>query len=158
MRGSRDFPNASKEAVEADFPRSPYAMTIGQLADAAGVPTDTVRYYERRGLLAKPHRTVGGYRDYDPEAVQRLRALRKAQALGFTLDEADDLLALSHDLGADAEAVRDRAQAKIGAVDARIADLQRTRDALARLVDACGGRHTSRAECPVLQALAASEP
>lgn len=128
-------------------------MTIGQLADAAGVPTDTVRYYEKRGLLAKPHRTPAGYRDYDAEAVRRLRALRKAQALGFTLDEAADLLALSHDLHADAEAVRERAEAKIEAVEARIADLERTRDALHRLVAACGGRHMARAECPVLLAL-----
>ncbi|MEM1117041.1 MAG: heavy metal-responsive transcriptional regulator [Bacteroidota bacterium] len=133
-------------------------MTIGQLADAAGVATDTVRYYEKRGLLAKPRRTAGGYRDYGPEAVQRLRALRTAQGLGFTLDEANDLLALSADLDADAEAVRARASDKIAAIDTRIADLQRTRDALVRLVDACGGRHTSRAECPVLNALTASGP
>lgn len=128
-------------------------MTIGQLADAAGVATDTVRYYEKRGLLAKPRRTAGGYRDFGPEAVQRLRALRKAQALGFTLDEAVDLLALSHDLDADAEAVRERAVAKIEAIEARIADLERTRDALGRLVAACGGHATPRAECPVLLSL-----
>lgn len=128
-------------------------MTIGQLADAAGVATDTVRYYEKRGLLAKPKRTAGGYRDFGPEAAQRLRALRKAQALGFTLDEAADLLALSHDLDADAEAVRERAIAKIEGIEARIADLERTRDALGRLVDACGGHATPRAECPVLLSL-----
>lgn len=133
-------------------------MTIGQLADAVDVATDTIRYYERRGLLAKPPRTAGGYRDYGPEAANRLRALRKAQTLGFTLDEAAELLTLSHDLDADAEAVRERALAKIDAIDARIADLQRTRDALGRLVEECGGRHTSRAECPVLLALTASEP
>ena len=132
-------------------------MTIGQFADATGVSTDTVRYYEKRGLLAKPPRTAGGYRDYGPEAVRRLRALRKAQALGFTLDEAADLLALSADLDADAEAVQVRAQDKIEAIDARIADLRRTRDALDRLVAACGGRHTTRADCPVLLALTASE-
>ena len=131
-------------------------MTIGQLAHAAGVAADTVRYYEKRGLLAKPRRTSGGYRDYDEAALLRLRALRKAQALGFTLDEAADLLALSHNLDADAQAVHDRAQEKIEAIDARIADLERTRDALGRLLASCGGSHTARADCPILKALSES--
>ena len=133
-------------------------MTIGQLADAAGVATDTVRYYERRGLLAEPRRTAGGYRDYDAEALRRLRALRRAQTLGFTLDEASDLLALSRDAEADAEAVRQRTVEKIADLDARIADLERTRAALVELADACHGRHTARSDCPVLLALATSEP
>lgn len=128
-------------------------MTIGQLADAAGVPTDTVRYYERRGLIAAPPRTAGGYRDYDAGAVRRLRALRRAQALGFTLDEAAGLLALGADGQADAAAVRARAREKVAALDARIADLRATRDALAALADACGGERTARGECPVLRAL-----
>ena len=130
-------------------------MTIGQLADAAGVATDTVRYYEKRGLLAEPRRTPGGYRDYAPEAVRRLRALKRAQALGFTLDEADDLLALSRDAHADAAAVHRRATEKVEDLDRRIADLARTRDALAARADACGGAEHTRAECPVLAALAA---
>ncbi len=129
-------------------------MTTGQLADAAGVATDTVRYYERRGLLAEPRRTPGGYRDYGPDALRRLRALRRAQALGFTLDEADTLLALSRDAHADAAAVRERAVEKIADLDTRIAEIQRTRDALAQLADACGGADATRAECPVLRALA----
>ena len=84
-------------------------MTIGRLADAADVSVDTVRYYERRGLLAEPRRTAGGFRDYGPDALRRLWALRRAQALGFTLDEAAGLLALSGDAHADAAAVRQRA-------------------------------------------------
>ena len=132
-------------------------MTIGQLADAADVATDTVRYYERRGLLAKPRRTAGGYRDYDEAALRRLRALRRAQTLGFTLDEAAGLLALSQDHAADAAAVRERALEKIADLDARIAELQRTRDALDALADACGGAHTTRAECPVLLALSGAD-
>lgn len=129
-------------------------MTIGRLAEAAGVPTDTVRYYERRGLLAEPRRTAGGYRDYDEGALRRLRALRRAQALGFTLDEASGLLALSRDAHADAEAVHERTVEKIADLDARIAELERTRDALAELAEACGGKHETRAECPILRALA----
>ena len=128
-------------------------MTIGQLAEAAGVATDTVRYYERRGLLARPRRTAGGYRAYEPDALRRLRALRRAQGLGFTLDEAADLLALSQDAQADAGAVRERALDKIADLDARIADLEATRAALAQLADACCGVETLRAECPVLHAL-----
>ncbi|MEM0962434.1 MAG: heavy metal-responsive transcriptional regulator, partial [Bacteroidota bacterium] len=120
-------------------------MTIGRLAQAAGVPVDTVRYYEKRGLLARPRRTASGYRDYDEDAVVQLRALKRAQALGFTLREAASLLALSSDHQADAEAVRERAVEKIDALDARIAALRRTRDALTELAEACGGRHTSRA-------------
>ena len=129
-------------------------MRIGRLAEAADVSVDTVRYYERRGLLAEPRRTDGGFRDYDEGAVRRLRALRRAQALGFTLDEAAGLLALSRESHADAAAVRQRAVEKIADLDARIAELAKTRDALAALADACGGRHTTRAECPVLHALA----
>lgn len=129
-------------------------MTIGRLADAADVSVDTVRYYERRGLLAEPSRTAGGFRDYDEDALRRLRALRRAQTLGFTLDEAADLLALSREHDADAEAVRQRTVEKITDLDARIAELQRTRDALAELAHACGGRHDSRADCPILRALA----
>ena len=129
-------------------------MTIGALADAAGVTADTVRYYERRGLLEAPPRTPGGYRDYGPDALRRLRALRRAQALGFTLDEAAGLLALSRDADADAEAVRQRTLDKIADLDARIADLERTREGLRALAAACGGRRTTRAECPVLRTLA----
>ena len=133
-------------------------MTIGRLADAADVSVDTVRYYERRGLLAEPRRTPGGFRDYDADALRRLRALRRAQTLGFTLDEAADLLALSRDQHADAEAVRERTLEKIADLDARIAELERTRGALRELADSCGGRHDTRAECPMLRALADLEP
>lgn len=129
-------------------------MTIGVLADAADVSVDTVRYYERRGLLAEPRRTAGGFRDYDEAALRRLRALRRAQTLGFTLDEAADLLALSRDQRADAAAVRERTVEKIADLDARIAELERTRDALQELADVCGGSHDTRAECPILRALA----
>lgn len=129
-------------------------MRIGAFADAAGVPVDTVRYYERRGLLAEPPRTAGGFREYGPDALRRLRALRRAQSLGFTLDEAAGLLALSSEAHADAGAVRERAVEKVAAIDARIAELTQARDALEALADACDGPHTTRAECPVLAALA----
>ena len=132
-------------------------MRIGQLAAAAGVPVDTVRYYERRGLLAAPRRTAGGYRDYDADALRRLRALRRAQALGFTLDEAAGLLALHRDAHADAAAVRERALGKVARLDAQIAELRATRDALAELAEACGGAAVPRAECPVLRALVAPD-
>lgn len=130
-------------------------MTIGALAEASGVSVDTLRFYEKRGLLSAPPRTAGGFRDYGPEAVGRLRAIGRAKALGFTLAEIAAMLRWSDAPEADAEAVRDAAADRLRETEAQIAELERQRRDLARLVDACGGADTARADCPILEEIAA---
>ena len=125
-------------------------LGIGQLAKRGGVGIDTVRYYERNGLLAPRDRLTSGYRRYGELEVARLRFIRRAQALGFTLKEIKDLLALSAQR--DVARVKRSAQAKLRDVETRIADLVRVRDGLATLIDACPG-HGRSADCPILRAL-----
>jgi MerR family transcriptional regulator, copper efflux regulator len=126
------------------------ALGIGQLAKQGGVRIDTVRYYERNGLLAPRTRLASGYRRYGELELARLRFIRRAQALGFTLREVKELLAVSADK--DVGRVKRSAQAKLRDVEARIAALERVRDGLGRLIDACPG-HGRAANCPILQAL-----
>lgn len=129
------------------------ALTIGRIAQSAGVAIDTIRFYEREGLLPEPRRRPSGYREYDQSAVSRLRFIRRAKDLGFTLDEIRELLALSADRHGGVEGVRERAAARLLAIDERIAELQRVRDGLSELVDACPG-HGAPEDCPILKALA----
>jgi MerR family copper efflux transcriptional regulator len=126
------------------------ALGIGQLARRGGVGIDTVRYYERNGLLAPHTRLASGYRRYGDFELARLRFIRRAQALGFTLKEITQLLALSaqRDVGR----VKRSAQTKLLDVEARIAALVRMRDGLATLIEACPG-HGRAADCPILRAL-----
>ncbi len=128
------------------------ALTVGQLARAAGVNPQTVRYYERRGLLPDPPRTSAGYRLYPPEAVIRLRFIKQAQELGFSLEEIRDLLALRVDATTSCAEVQRRTQAKIQQLDARIRRLQAMRAALADLALACD-QEALQGECPFLEAL-----
>lgn len=127
-------------------------MNIGQLARQAGVPIDTVRYYERQHLLPAPRRSPAGYRVFDADAVRRLRFIRRAKALGFSLDEVAGLLDLSARRDQDMAGVRSAAAARLADVDQRLRELQRIRDALAQLVDACPG-HGDLAACPIMAAL-----
>ncbi|UPG91747.1 heavy metal-responsive transcriptional regulator [Luteibacter aegosomaticola] len=129
------------------------SLTIGRIAQSAGVAIDTIRFYEREGLLPEPRRRPSGYREYDTSAVSRLRFIRRAKELGFTLEEIRELLALSADRHGGVEGVRDRAAARLKAIDDRISELQRVRNGLAELVDACPG-HGSPEDCPILKALA----
>jgi DNA-binding transcriptional MerR regulator len=117
---------------------TPAAMRSGQVADAAGVNRQTVRYYERRGLLAEPERSLGGHRLYPPETVTRLRIIKTAQRLGFSLAEIADLLDTArhrHGPRADDMGLHARATAKLAEVEAKITDLtviaDTLRDALA---------------------------
>ena len=126
------------------------SIGIGTLAKRAGVGIDTVRYYERSGLLAPSTRLASGYRRYGPLEISRLRFIRRAQALGFTLQEVRELLALS--ARRDVARVKRAAQAKLDDVNARIASLERIRDGLATLIDACPG-HGRAADCPILKTL-----
>lgn len=131
-------------------------MTIGAVARRVGVAIDTIRYYEREGLLPEPLRRASGYRSYDEGAVRQLRFIRRAKELGFTLEEIRDLLALSADRHRGVKAVKQRAQERLAAIDERIAELTRVRNGLEQLVDACPG-HGSPDQCPILKALTGPE-
>lgn len=128
------------------------ALTIGRLAEGAGVNVETIRYYERRGLLPEPHRTESGYRQYSPDAVRRIRFIKRAQALGFTLDEIAELLRLRVAPGTNCNAVEARAKQAIARINAKVVELERMRLPLRRLVRACRRRQPSD-ECPILGTL-----
>ncbi|MCH7530905.1 MAG: MerR family DNA-binding protein [Gemmatimonadetes bacterium] len=127
-------------------------LTTGALAEAAGVGRETVRFYERKGLLPEPPRTTSGYRDYPLESVGRLRFIRRAQGLGFTLDEIADLLALRVDEVAACGTVEARAREKLASVADKLTELRRMKKALERLVDACQSREPT-SDCPILEEL-----
>src|SRR3954452_21009433 len=122
-------------------------MTIARLGAAAGVGGETVRYYQRRGLLAVPA-SAGGVRRYGPEDLRRLRFIRRAQAAGFTLEEIAELLAL--DRTDDRARVRELAGSRLAALDARIAELEASRTALERLRATCASG--AKGPCPILEA------
>ena len=128
-------------------------MKIGTLAKRADVAIDTVRYYERQGLLPAPVRLASGYRDYEDADVARLRFIRRAKALGFTLGEIHDLLNLSERREADMAGMKSAAIQKLADVDAKLAELQRIRKGLTDLVASCPG-HGALEHCPILDALA----
>jgi MerR family copper efflux transcriptional regulator len=131
-------------------------LTSGQLAEGAGVGIETIRYYERKGLLPPPARSRAGYRRFPVEAVDRLRFIRQAQHLGFSLKEIQELLSLRIDPKASCSEIRKRAQAKISEIEQRLRGLQRMREVLWRLIEACGGRGPATV-CPILEALEAPE-
>lgn len=127
-------------------------LTIGQLAGRAGVGVETVRFYEREGLLDEPARRESGYRQYTENVVHRLRFIRRAKELGFTLNEIKELLSLRLDPSTTCADVKSRAEAKIKDVDEKLRTLQRMKRALARLTKSCAGRGPI-SECPILDSL-----
>lgn len=127
-------------------------MNIGQLARLAGVPIDTVRYYEREQLLPTAKRSGAGYRIFNDSDVARIRFIRRAKALGFTLEQIGELLAVSAGCGQDMQAVHQTAAARLADIDQRMRELQRVRDALSQLVSACPGQG-DLAACPIMTAL-----
>ncbi|MDX2019041.1 MAG: MerR family DNA-binding protein [Deltaproteobacteria bacterium] len=133
--------------------RAAIKLTIGELARAAGVGVETVRFYERRRLLAVPPRRRSGYRLYPEDAVARVRFIRSAKDLGFTLSEIAELLELRVTPGRTCADVRTLARAKIAAVEAKLAELAQIKGALETLVKSCQGRGPS-ADCPLLDAIA----
>ncbi|MFC4951001.1 MerR family DNA-binding protein [Pseudonocardia sp. GCM10023141] len=124
-------------------------MRTSEVAARARVNPQTLRYYERRGLLPEPTRSASGYRTYGPPAVQIVRFIKRAQELGFALDVVESLLELAKGGPEGCDATRELATAKIVELDARIADLQQMRTSLARLVQTCE-RPRHRRECPIL--------
>ena len=130
-------------------------LTIGQLAEQAHVNRETVRYYERRRLLQRPSRSIAGYRVFSDDALRRLRFIRHAKMLGFSLEEIKELLALRvHSIGT-CDRVRDRTLVKIADIERKIGALQEMRRALGDLVSACSRRRKTD-ECPILDSLEAN--
>ena len=127
-------------------------MNIGQLARQAGVPIDTVRYYERLHLIPEPARSASGYRQYAQDDVTRLNFIRRAKTLGFTLEEIGELMAISGNYSNDMNEMRNASARKLEVVEERLAELTRMRDALRGLVDACPG-HGPLEACPIMAAL-----
>lgn len=127
-------------------------LTAGKLAEAAVVNVETLRYYEKRGLLPKPPRKESGYRVYPETAVERLRFIKGAQVLGFTLEEIRELLNLRVDEHAHRMEVRQRAQEKVENIELKIKALEAMRDALRDLIEQCHGDGPI-AECPILEAM-----
>jgi MerR family transcriptional regulator, copper efflux regulator len=128
------------------------ALLIGQVAEQAGVNLQTVRYYERRGLLPRPDRTAGNYRIYTADAPRRVRFVKRAQELGFTLKEIKELLALRAEPQARCADVYEQAEAKVADIDNKLRDLRAMRKALGKLMAECSGRSPA-SECPILEAL-----
>jgi MerR family transcriptional regulator, copper efflux regulator len=126
------------------------SMGIGSIAKQAGVSIDTVRYYERNGLLAPQARLASGYRRYGELELSRLRFIRRAQDLGFSLKDVRELLGLSKQR--DVARVKRAAERKLADVEKKIASLVRVRDGLLQLIDACPG-HGRAEHCPILKAL-----
>jgi Cu(I)-responsive transcriptional regulator len=130
--------------------------TIGSVARCAGVGVETVRFYEKQGLITQPLRGTSGYRQYPEETISRLRFIQRAKALGFSLREIRELLSLRVDPTMRSGEVKVRAQAKIANIEEKIRTLVRMKETLVRLTDACDGCASVRA-CPILDALDASE-
>jgi len=130
----------------------PETLRTGEVAARAGVNVQTLRYYERRGILKDPKRRASGYRAYPPDAVQLIRFIKRAQELGFTLTEIEDLLELRGNQESACSEVRGAAQAKIADIERKIRDLQAIKHALGLLVASCAKKGSPR-RCPILEAL-----
>jgi MerR family mercuric resistance operon transcriptional regulator len=128
-------------------------MTRGEVAEKAGVNPETLRYYERKELIPKPPRSDGGFRLYDDSYVDRLRFIRRAKDLGFTLAEIKDLLELRVDDEATCRDVKVQADEKIDEVEEKIRVLQRIHEALTQLAAACEDSQGPTSECPILDAM-----
>lgn len=127
-------------------------LTAGLIAQKAGINLETVRYYERRGLLPQPPRSAAGYRMFPPEAARRLRFIKRAQDLGFSLQEIRELLALRTSSRTSTEEVRKRAQAKIADITRKIKTLSSMKKTLQKLVQSCSGC-APISKCPILESL-----
>ncbi|MFQ6098934.1 MAG: heavy metal-responsive transcriptional regulator [Armatimonadota bacterium] len=127
-------------------------LTIGKVARRSGVGVETIRFYEREGLIPEPPRRESGYRQYPEETIKRIRFIRRAKELGFSLGEIKELLSLRVAPSTRCEDIRRRAEAKIADIEAKIRALETMKDALARLSAACVGTGPV-SECPILEFL-----
>ena len=129
-----------------------HLLSIGEVAKLAGVGVQTIRYYEREELIEAPPRSESGYRQYSPEAVVRIRFIRHAKELGFSLKEIKELLSLRADSAASCADVRERATAKVSEIEAKMQSLARMREVLLRLTSICAGAGPT-SHCTILEAL-----
>ena len=127
-------------------------LTIGRLADEAGVNVETIRYYQRRGLMAEPDKPTSGHRRYASDAIKRVRFIKRAQVLGFTLDEVGSLLKL--DEACACAETRELAAHKLQVIEEKLADLRAMRKALTALLHQCAAGEI-KGNCPIIHALAA---
>jgi MerR family mercuric resistance operon transcriptional regulator len=144
----------SKTATAMEIRRN--GMTIGMLAKAVGVGVETVRYYQRIGLMSTPARGHGSVRRYTAEGVERVRFIKRAQQLGFTLEEVAHLLRLED--GTNCNEARELATHKLMAVEQKLSDLHAMRDVLADLIAACGSRRGAKQSCPLIERLLLTPP
>lgn len=126
-------------------------LSIGQLAEEAGVGVETVRFYQRRGLMEEPPRQGTAHRRYPPESVGRIRFIRAAQDVGFSLSQINELLNLRVEPGATKADVKIRAEEKVREIEGKMSDLQRMKDTLLKLIGACEGNGPLE-DCPILKA------
>jgi len=132
-------------------------LSIGQVARLSGVGVETMRFYEREGLLEEPPRRASGYRQYSEQVVQRLHFIQRAKRLGFSLKEINELLLLRVDAQTSCEEVRQRTEAKLAEVERKLVELQRMRQALLQVHSLCIGPGPTSA-CPMLEVLDEQEP
>ncbi len=131
-------------------------LTIGRIAQKAQVNVETIRYYERRGLIPKPLRRDSGYRQYPQDTVARIEFIKRAKELGFSLKEISELLSLRVDPRTTCSDVKRRAEIKIADIEEKIRALQRIKKALTKLVSLCGGQGPT-SECPIMEVLDTKE-
>ena len=131
-------------------------LTIGKVAQKAGIGAETVRFYEKEGLIGPAARTEANYRVYESVDIARLRFIRRAKSLGFTLKEIKDLLSLRHNSGASKEDVKRQTEAKIADIEQKIRDLSSIKATLEKLDERCDG-HGPANDCPILEALETGE-
>lgn len=131
-------------------------LNIGQVAKQTGVTVETVRFYEKQGLIEAPQRSDSGYRQYPRETVKRVRFIQHAKEVGFTLKDISELLTLRQEPGTSCADIKIRAARKIEDIDKKIRELQRIREALGRMVMKCRGRG-ALSECPILEELESDE-
>ena len=125
------------------------AMKIGEVAKRSGVGIETIRFYEREGLLQEPERRPSGYRQYDESTVERLEYIRRAKELGFTLAEIRELLELSFAAHAGCDHIRQRAEAKVADIEDKIRSLQQMKRSLGRIVERCRAKDSTD-DCPLV--------
>lgn len=128
-------------------------MTIGRLAKATSVSAETIRYYERSGFLPPPERMASGYRVYSGDSIRRIRFIKQAQALGFTLSEVVDLIDLTADESADCASVNKKAKKKLVEIDKKIEALEKMRDGLNILATRCPADEQPLSECHIINHL-----